>query len=182
MDLDPTSTLSNNEYTIAYISFHFGGIILETRKQVQTLLESLSIIGNIFNIILTLFKIINNYYSNKILFVDIFNSVFFAKEKALFNIKDNNNIRLNNNFNLKKSNIIDQKKKLDLSEQIDFEVNSNNKKNSSIKQISNINKMKVQQNKSFEKRSSKIHIEKKKFYQRKYYVLLYIASLDFKKT
>ena len=50
MDIDPTSTLKGEEYTIAYISFHYGGNIIETRKEVQTLLESLSIIGNIFNI------------------------------------------------------------------------------------------------------------------------------------
>ena len=51
VDLDPTSTLKSNEYTIAYISFHYGGNIIEIRKEVQTLFESLSIIGNIFNII-----------------------------------------------------------------------------------------------------------------------------------
>ena len=61
VDLDPTSTMKKNDYTIAYISFHYGGNIIETRKEVQTLLETLSIIGNIFNIILTIFKVINSY-------------------------------------------------------------------------------------------------------------------------
>ena len=50
VDLDSTSTLKKSDHTIAYISFHYGGNIIETRKQVQTLYESLSIIGNIFNI------------------------------------------------------------------------------------------------------------------------------------
>ena len=161
VDLDSTSTLSSNENTIAYISFHFGGIILETRKQVQTIFESLSIIGNIFNIILTIFKIINNYYSNKILFVDIFSSVFFPKEKAFFNIKDNNIIHLNNIF--KKNNVAVQKRNLDLSEQIDFNANNKNKRNS-IKEINNSNKMVVETgNKSMEKRRSKVNIEKRIF-------------------
>ena len=87
-DIDPTSTLKNDEYTIAYISFHYGGNVIETRKQVQTLFESLSIIGNIFNIILTIFKVVNSYYSNKVLFVDIFNRVFLSKEKLDFHFKN----------------------------------------------------------------------------------------------
>ena len=82
VDLDFTSTLKKNEYTLAYISFHYGGNVIQTRKEVETLFEALSIIGNIFNIVFTLFKVINSYYSNKILFVDIFNTVFFSSEKA----------------------------------------------------------------------------------------------------
>ena len=93
VDIDPTSTLKADEYTIAYISFHYGGNIIETRKEVQTLFESLSIIGNVFNIILTIFKVINNYYSNKILFIDIFYKFFFEnrfrKSKTVHFDKDN---------------------------------------------------------------------------------------------
>jgi len=63
---------------MAYISFHYSGSIIETRKEVQTIFESLSDVGNIFNILLTIFKVINSYYSNKILFVDIFRTVFFG--------------------------------------------------------------------------------------------------------
>ena len=185
VDLDPTSTLSSNEYTIAYISFHYGGIILETRKQVLTVFESLSIVGNIFNIILTIFKVINSYYSNKILFVDIFNTVFFAKEKSLFNIKDNNNIHLNNLYILKKSHGSENKKNLDISEQIDFDVKSNNKK-ISFKQISNSNKMIMQTgNKSMEKRSSKNNNENKKLFTETnimYYYMLPFWILRRKKT
>ena len=88
VDLDFTSTLKKDEYTLAYISFHYGGNIIQTRKEVQTLYEALSIIENMFNILLTIFKIINGYYSNKILFVDIFRTIFFVKEKTNIN-KDN---------------------------------------------------------------------------------------------
>ena len=72
---------------------------METRKDVQTIFEAFSFIGNIFNIILTIFKVINSHFANKILFVDIFKTVFFKKE----NIKLNNfkkNINLNNCINI----------------------------------------------------------------------------------
>ena len=130
VDLDPTSTLKSSNYTIAYISFHFGGNIIETRKEVQTLLESLSIIGNIFNIILTIFKVVNNYYANKVLFIDIFKNIFFAK-KMIFNLKDN--IHLKNYLIIHKKNSICKNKNCDLSEQIYF--NNNAKKKNSIKSL-----------------------------------------------
>ena len=95
IDLDPKSTIQNNEYTIATISFNYGGRVMETRKDVQMIFEAFSIIGNYFNIILTIFKVINSYFSNKILFVDIFKTVFLNKEKSkLNNLKKN--INLNN--------------------------------------------------------------------------------------
>jgi hypothetical protein len=51
IDLDPKSTIQNNQYTIATISFNYGGRVMETRKDVQTIFEAFSIIGNFFNII-----------------------------------------------------------------------------------------------------------------------------------
>ena len=157
VDIDPTSTLRGDEYTIAYISFHYGGNIIETRKEVQTLYESLSIIGNIFNIILTIFKVINNYYSNKILFVDIFNNVIFTKEK--FNSHFKNTFLLNNSININKKNSLNKKKNLDDSEQINFNINKNINKNNSIKQINN--KMILTNGKTYKpKRKSKTSLQK----------------------
>ena len=111
-DLDSKSTMDGNLYTLAYISFHYSGNILEICKEVRRLFDTISIIGNSFNIILTLFKIINNYYSNKVLFVDIFKSTFFpkeyvfAKENNKLNFaKESNKLNLNYNFNTNKSNI-----------------------------------------------------------------------------
>ena len=155
VDLDPTSTLKSSEYTIAYISFHFGGNVIETRKEVQTIFESLSIIGNIFNIILTIFKVVNSYYANKVLFVDIFKNVFFAK-KIIFNIKDN--LHLKNYLNNNKKNSICKNKNCDLSEQIYFN-NDANKKNS----IKSINKKPISRNSknSSTKKRSKVDIENK---------------------
>ena len=87
--------------------------LIMVMKQVQTLFESLFIIGNIFNIILIIFKVINSYYSNKILFVDIFKTVFFDKDNININFKEN--IHLNNHINLNENNSLNKKKNLDLS-------------------------------------------------------------------
>ena len=133
VDLDPTSTIKNNEYTIAYISFHYSGNIVETRKEVQTLFESLSMIGNIFNIILTIFKVINNYYANKVLFVDIFRTVFFSKENLNLNIKEN--INFNNCLNDNKKNSIHKRRNLDKSDELSL--NNNSIKIKSIKSLNN---------------------------------------------
>ena len=134
-DLDPTSTIQNNDYTLASISFNYGGRVIETRKEVQTLFESISIIGNYFNIILTIFKVINGYYTNKVLFVDIFKSLFFYKENINFNNK--NNINLKNNVNLYYNKSFEKKSNLDLSNEI---FNNNFNKNKSIKSIKSQNK------------------------------------------
>ena len=128
MDLDSTTTNKKDSSTLAYISFHYSGNVIETRKDVQTLYEAFSIIGNIFNIILTIFKIINSYYSNKILFVDIFRTIFFTKEYMNSDIKGN--ICLNNNcIKFKKNNNLD----------ISNEICLDNNKNKPIKSQSNKN-------------------------------------------
>ena len=177
VDLDPTSTLSSNEYTIAYVSFHYGGNILETQKKVQTVFQSLSIIGNIFNIILTIFKVINNYYANKILFIDIFSTVLFAKDKKDFIIKENifnNHERLNKINN----NSLDKKNNLDLSEQIYFNNNNNSNKKNSIKQLSNNNKIVIKKgNNSKIKRRSKTFVENEGFLTRANRMYYYILPL-----
>ena len=121
-DLDPTSTIQNNEYTLASISFNYGGRIIETRKKVQTIFETLTTIGNLFNIFLTIFKVINSYYANKILFFDIFTTLFFEKDNNNnFNTKDNLNLIQNLNKNINKN------LNLDLSNEI--YVNDNKNKN-----------------------------------------------------
>ena len=115
IDLEPTSTISKNNNTLAYFSFNFDGNIVEISKEVKRFIDTFSIIGNAFNIILTIFKMINNYYSNKILFIDIFKSIFFNKENSIkvsskFSQKNflRNFIENNRNvFHYSKRNIID---------------------------------------------------------------------------
>ena len=162
IDIDPTSTLKNDENTIAYISFHYGGKILETIKEVQTLVESLTTIGNFFNIILTIFKVVNNYYSNKILFVDIFSNIFFNKEKSNLNFR--NIFHFNSSINLNMKNNKNKKMNLNDSGQIGFNnnnnINNNCNKNNSIKEILNDLKSKSDK-KPMNKRKSKIEFDKK---------------------
>ena len=121
MDLDPTTTVKGDQYSVASISFHYGGSIIETRKEVQTIFESLSNIGNIFNILLTIFKVINNYYSNKKLLVDIFKTVFFGKENI--NLINKENIHLHNSLDINKN----KKNNLNISDEIGFNNDNINK-------------------------------------------------------
>ena len=119
-DLDPTSTMSGDENTLAYFSFHYSGNVLEISKEVQRLFDTLVLIGNTFNIILTVIRIINNYYSNKILFADIFGNIFFGRD---FNL----NIAKNNNYINFKNCTLSKKKNLDVSDELSL--NNNNKNN-----------------------------------------------------
>ena len=62
--------------TIAYFSFSYQGRLVEHTKKVEKITETISLIANIFNIIYTIVKIINNYFSKKILFVNIYDWFF----------------------------------------------------------------------------------------------------------
>ena len=147
IDLDPKSTIDKNRNTLAYFSFNFDGNIVEVSKEVKRFYDTLSFIGNTFNIILTIIKIINNYYSNKVLFVDIFKHIFFSKEYKDKDIKLNKFEKesfyksLYNNNNDKNSN---KKHILDLSDGIGFNNinNSNILKKSSNKIVMTFDKSK----------------------------------------
>lgn len=91
----PITKINDNETynaystdNFAYFSFVYDGNVLEYTKKVKKLSEIISYIGNLFNIVYTLFKIINNYFSSKILFVDIFAQFFsrrnICKKRNLF--------------------------------------------------------------------------------------------------
>ena len=142
-DLDPSSTINKNSNTLAYFSFNFNGDVVEVSKEVKRFFDTFSVIGNAFNIALTIFKIINNYYSNKILFADIFKSLFFIKENTNIN---QNKFKLFNNFNDNNKN--HKKDNLDISDSIGIN-NSNFFKFSSNKKVltadKNKNKKKLSQ-------------------------------------
>ena len=160
IDTDPSSTIDKNGHTLAYFSFNFDGTIIEVTKEVKRILDTISIIGNAFNIILTLFKIINNYYSNKILFADIFRSIFFSKENNNINIhkfSQKSIFKINNDFNSNNiNNILNNSKKdiLDLSDDNYCKnkiLNNNNFKKAGNKMIINSDK-----NNNLNRRISKI--------------------------
>ena len=83
----------NEDNILAFFSFVYDGNMIEYTKRVEKLGEIISCIGNLFNIILTIFRIINNYFANKILFFDIFYLFFFEKK---FKKKENKNIQFDN--------------------------------------------------------------------------------------
>ena len=177
IDLDPSSTIQNNQYTLATIAFNYGGRVMETRKDVQTIFEAFSFIGNIFNIILTIFKVINSHFANKILFVDIFKTVFFKKE----NIKLNNfkkSINLNNCININRKNSLNHNNNLERSEQIYF--NNNINQNNSIKPI-NIKNMPKNGKNIIKKNYSKKQIKNKGNISEKKLIYYYLLPLWFLK-
>ena len=178
IDIDSESIFKEDEFTISYIGLHYGGNIIETRKKVQNIFESLSIIGNIFNIILTLFKVINCYYANKILFVDIFQTVFFSKES----INNKNIIHTNSFISFKKANSLSKKKNLDISDEISFKYNNNKIK---CKSSLNNKAISLTGDNSKGKRKSKSHIENNENAVKLkliYYYLLPLWFLKKKKT
>ena len=133
IDLDPSSTIDKNTNTLAYFSFNFDGNVVEISKEIKRFFDVFSIIGNAFNIALTLFKIINNYFSNKILFVDIFNSIFLGKEsshsRASYSFSQINLFKnLNNNTNYN-HHINSNKNVLDFSEGFGLNCFANNSNN-----------------------------------------------------
>jgi len=79
LENEPIKTESYDKNTLAYYSFVYDGNVVEYTKKVEKIIEAISYIGNLFNLMLTIFKIINNYFSNKILFIDIFYRFFFEK-------------------------------------------------------------------------------------------------------
>ena len=92
---------------------------------------------------------INNYYSNKILFVDIFSSIFFAKDNMNiinFNIKDNSHF---NYLNINKNNNSNKKRNMDLSDEFSLD-------NNKIKSIKSLGKkiMPITGNNSISKKKS----------------------------
>ena len=173
-DLDPSSTIDKNSYTLAYFSFNFDGTIIEVTKEVKRILDTISIIGNAFNIMLTLFKIINNYFSNKILFADIFKSIFFIKEnnninipkfsqKSIFKINNdiNSNININNILNNNsKKDILDLSDVIGLNNSCKNKINNNNFKKIGNKMITNSHKNNI--NKRLSKITQNFAINKEK--------------------
>ena len=142
VDLNSKNTYEQDNSTIAFFSLHYDGHIVEIRKEVKDFLDTLSIIGNTFNIILTIFRIFNNYYSNKLLFVDIFRNIFFGKKESVYiNINRFQKLKISNkliNGIKNNNNHLSKKSALDMSDEVVLNNNDSNKNNGSvIKKTSN---------------------------------------------
>ena len=100
LESEPIKNESYDKDTLAYYSFVYDGNVVEYTKKVSKLIDVISYTGNLFNIMLTLFKIINNYFSNKILFIDIFYQFFFDRKfrpTKSFHLDKNNKDKLMEN-------------------------------------------------------------------------------------
>jgi hypothetical protein len=104
---EPIKSESYDKDTIAYYSFVYDGNVIEYQKKVEKVIEAISLIGNLFNITLTLFRIINNYFSNKILFIDIFYKFFFTRKfgkSKTFRFDTSNFANIQNKKEIEKKN------------------------------------------------------------------------------
>jgi hypothetical protein len=119
------NTIKND--TFAFFCFVYDGNMLRYTKKVEKIGEIFSYLGNFFNIMLTFFRIINNYFSNKILFIDVFYTFFFEdriKKRDKIVRFDNSKLMLmvNKNQNNSKLNMKTQDKSI--SSNINLNMNS----------------------------------------------------------
>ena len=167
----PPSNNTEDDETLAFFSFVYDGNMIIYTKKVEKIGEIFSYIGNIFNIILTLIRIINNYYSNKILFIDIFCNFFFEdkfkkKEKNVHFDNSHLFLLMNKKVNNSKMNIKVQEKSINsninLNSFLDNKLNENNSVNISNSVSKNIdnNISIINRNKNLENNSSIINRNK----------------------
>ena len=122
-NVNVNETMNNDSY--AFFCFVYNGNMLKYTKKVEKIGEIFSYLGNFFNIMLTFFKIINNYFSNKILFVDVFYTFFFEdkfKKKDKIVRFDNSKLMLmvNKNANNSKQNMKAQDKSINSNINLNF--------------------------------------------------------------
>lgn len=177
IEFNPAINLNDTEDNdvLGFFSFVYDGNMIEYTKRVEKFGEVISYIGNLLNIMLTFFRIINNYISNKILFIDIFYQFFFEekfKKKPknvhfdnsnllLVNPNKINSIKINtktpdktNNSNLNFNSIVEDKS---------FNNNNSNLNNSSQNNNNNNNKFglkRILTNKTLKIEKEKIKFQK----------------------
>ena len=91
--------------SVAYFSFSYQGYSIEHTKKVEKITDTISSIGYIFNMIYTIAKLVNNYFSKKILFVDIYSNFFISIPRInklkprIMKLNDSvNNLKSNQNY------------------------------------------------------------------------------------
>ena len=194
LENEPIKTENYDKNILSYISFVFDGNVIEYSKKVEKILDALSYFGNFFNILLTLFKIINNYFSNKILFIDIFYNFFFEKKfkrsKTLhfglsrLSVISNQKENEKNNSNSLKINTKNQNKSNNFNSSLCLESLGKSNNNLNVLDILN-NKKEVNQikNKRISKENEKIEYEKHNFLKySKFYFLCPFCIIKNKKN
>ena len=175
-DLDPSSSITKDSNSLGYVGFHYSGNVIEITKQIKSFLDTISIIGNTFNIVLTIFKMINGFYSNRILFSNIFHTLFFYKENLIVNPNHLKPSAKINNF-MKKNN-----RKLDISD--DLCLNNNNKQEKENKRYSHQLNLSAEPKIIKIKNNSKKNSEQEKYIKDKlfYFVLFPFCILKKNKS
>ena len=147
-DMNFESEEKEEKNTIAYFSFSYQGYSVEHTKKVGKIIDTISLIGTLFNIMFTIVKIMNNYFSRKILFIDIYEHFFtrppetkvkqniikcndsenilnYNKDQFFINSPSPNNDNISNFFSVNKRN---RKKTNNISVKSLFPTNEGNKK------------------------------------------------------
>ena len=130
VEINPNIPINNNtvnDNIISYFSFVYDGNMVIYTKKMEKFIEIFSYISNFFNIMLTFLRIINNYFSNKILFIDIFYTFFFEDKFR----KREKNVRFDNSHLFLLMNKEKNNSKINIKTQ-DKSINSNINLNSFI--------------------------------------------------
>jgi hypothetical protein len=197
IEFNPTldSEDPNENNILAFFAFVYDGNMIEYTKKVEKIGEVISYIGNLFNIMLTILRIINNYISNKILFIDVFYQFFFderfKKKPKNVHFDNSNAFLINNKLNSLKINSKTQEKSNN-SNQIfnsvlledkslnNINLNNSNNNNSNL---NNSNNNKNALKRILTNKSIKIEKEKKKFLKEsKFYYLFPMWIIKSKKN
>jgi hypothetical protein len=197
IEFNPTldSEDPNENNILAFFAFVYDGNMIEYTKKVEKIGEVISYIGNLFNIMLTILRIINNYISNKILFIDVFYQFFFderfKKKPKNVHFDNSNAFLINNKLNSLKINAKTQEKSNN-SNQIfnsvlledkslnNINLNNSNNNNSNL---NNSNNNKNALKRILTNKSIKIEKEKKKFLKEsKFYYLFPMWIIKSKKN
>ena len=196
IEFNPTldSEDPNENNILAFFAFVYDGNMIEYTKKVEKIGEVISYIGNLFNIMLTILRIINNYISNKILFIDVFYQFFFderfKKKPKNVHFDNSNAFLINNKLNSLKINAKTQEKSNNsnqifnsvlLEDKSLNNINLNNSNNNSNLNNSNNNKNALKR--ILTNKSIKIEKEKKKFLKEsKFYYLFPMWIIKSKKN
>ena len=151
-ELDSSNSLASSDDSLGYFAFNTNGKIIEYTKTLNNFWDVFSKIGGVFNIVISISKIINTFISKRLLLLDVndhlindFSKTNFNKNKIKQDIKTifnlDNEIIQNKEFFVNENSSIEIKNK---NEKL-FELNERNccinrksKKNNSLNNIANI--------------------------------------------
>ena len=159
-ELDSRNSLAKSDDSIGYFAFNTNGKIIEYTKSLNNLWDIIAKIGGVFNIVLSISKIINSFIAKRVFLLDINERLINKYSPTIFNkIEINENIKSihknskeemfpkkefsrNDNssigINIKKNGKILE---LNLKDNLNNEINSNNNK-ANIDNISFFSKQK----------------------------------------